>query len=223
MKKIVEALAAAGGAVASFFMGLPPVAFILLAVMALDYISGLICGFKGVSPKTQNGGLSSRAAFDGLLRKALILLVVLLAHLVDTAVILSAGIEFQATTGATILWFIASEGISILENAAALEIRIPKILMQALELFKAQGGDTHTPSAQTVTTSAPANSTPMESTSGAPAAIPAPEDSTPATPADAITMSAPAESVSAPADSAPTDSTTAHPNEPPDAPESPEN
>ena len=203
MKKLVEALAAAGGAVASFFMGLPPVVFILLAVMALDYISGLICGFKGVSPKTQNGGLSSRAAFDGLLRKALILLVVLLAHLVDTAVILSAGIEFQATTGATILWFIASEGISILENAAALEIRIPRILMQALELFKAQGGDTHTASAQT------ANSTPVEST--------------PATPADAIAMSAPVESVSAPADSAHADSTTAHLNEPPDSPETPEN
>ena len=208
MKKLVEALAAAGGAVASFFMGLPPVAFILLSVMALDYISGLICGFKGVSPKTQNGGLSSRAAFDGLLRKALILLVVLLAHLVDTAVILSAGIEFQATTGATILWFIASEGISILENAAALEIRIPRILMQALELFKAQGGDTHA-SAKTVSASAPANSTPTESA--------------PATPADAIAMSAPVESVSAPADSAHADSTTAHPNEPPDSPETPEN
>lgn len=204
MKKLVEALAAAGGAVASFFMGLPPVVFILLAVMALDYISGLICGFKGVSPKTPNGGLSSRAAFDGLLRKALILLIVLLAHLVDTAVILSAGIEFQATTGATILWFIASEGISILENAAALEIRIPKILMQALELFKAQGGDTHTPSAQTVSTSAPANSTPTEGT-------------------PAQTSSAQTPGASAPADSAPTDSTTAHPNEPPDTPESPEN
>lgn len=202
MKKLVEALAAAGGAVASFFMGLPPVVFILLAVMALDYISGLICGFKGVSPKTPNGGLSSRAAFDGLLRKALILLIVLLAHLVDTAVILSAGIEFQATTGATILWFIASEGISILENAAALEIRIPKILMQALELFKAQGGDTHTPSAQP-----PAS----------PAGI-APTEGTPAQTSSAQTPGA-----SAPADSAHTDSTTAHPNEPPDTPESPEN
>lgn len=139
MKRLTEILAAIGGAIGSFFTGLPPVIFILVAVMALDYISGLICGFKGVSPKTQNGGLSSKAAYEGLLKKAVILLVVLLAHLVDHAVVLSAGIEFQAVTGATILWFIASEGISVLENAAALDIKIPKVLLMALEVFKSKG------------------------------------------------------------------------------------
>lgn len=139
MKKITEILAAIGGAIASFFVSMPPIIFILVGVMMLDYISGLICGFKGVSPKTEHGGLSSKAAYEGLLKKALILLIVLLAHFVDTAVVMTAGIEFQAVTGATILWFIASEGLSVIENAAALEIKIPKILLQALELFKSKG------------------------------------------------------------------------------------
>lgn len=140
-KKIVEALAAAGGAVLSFFCGLPPIIWILLAVMSLDYITGLICGAMGKSPKTETGYLESGAAFKGLLKKALIILVVLLAGLLDQAVAMSAGIEFEAVSGATCLWFIASEGISILENAAAIGVPIPNILLRMLELFKSKGGE----------------------------------------------------------------------------------
>lgn len=138
-KKIVEGLAAVGGAALSFFCELPPVIWILIAVMSLDYITGLICAIMGKSPKTENGFLESRAAFKGLLKKALILLVVLLAALLDRAVAMGAGIEFEAAAGATCLWFIASEGISVLENAAAMEIPIPQILLRMLELFRSKG------------------------------------------------------------------------------------
>lgn len=144
-KKIVEALAAAAGAVASFFCGLPPIIWILLAVITLDYVTGIVCGVMGKSPKTENGGLSSKEAFQGLLRKALILFVVLLAALLDRAVAVSADIEFAAVSGATCLWFIASEGMSILENAAAMGVPIPKILLNMLELFKSKGGDDEKP------------------------------------------------------------------------------
>ena len=81
MKKITEALAAAAGAVLSFFTGLSPVIWVLVAVMSIDYLTGLACGWMGVSPKTVHGGLSSGEAFNGLLRKALIILMVLLAAL----------------------------------------------------------------------------------------------------------------------------------------------
>ena len=138
-KTIIEFLAAAGGAVLSFFCGLPPIIWILLAVMSMDFITGLLCGLLGRSPKTEHGGLSSGEAFRGLLRKVLILLVVLLAALLDYTVSLSADIEFAAVAGATCLWFIASEGMSILENAAAMGVPIPKALTQALELFKHSG------------------------------------------------------------------------------------
>lgn len=141
MKKIIEALAAVGGAVLSFFCGLPPIIWILVAIMSLDYITGLICGAMGKSPKTENGYLESNAAFKGLLKKALILLVVLLAALLDRAVSLTADIEFAAVAGATCLWFIASEGISVLENAAAMGIPIPQILLRMLELFRSKGGE----------------------------------------------------------------------------------
>lgn len=138
--RILKALAAAGGAVISFFSGMPPLIWILLAVMSLDYITGIICGLMGRSPKTEHGGLSSNAAFAGLMKKFLIIIVVLVAALLDHAVTLGAGIDFAAVTGATCLWFIASEGISIIENAAAMGVKIPAILRKALELMRDKGG-----------------------------------------------------------------------------------
>ena len=139
MKRITEVLAAIGGAIASFFCGLPPVMWVLIAVMSIDYITGILCGIMGKSQKTENGYLASHTAFMGLLKKALIILVVLLAALLDKAVSMGAGIEFEAVTGATCLWFIASEGFSILENVACMGVPVPKILLKMLEIMRSKG------------------------------------------------------------------------------------
>ncbi len=140
-ERVFQTIAAAAGAVASFFCGLPPILWVLIAVMTLDYITGLICGAMGKSPKTEHGGLSSNAAFMGLMKKLLIVVVVALAYLLDHAVTLGAGVEFAAVSGATCLWFIASEGVSVLENAAMMGVPIPKILRQALEVMKGKDNE----------------------------------------------------------------------------------
>lgn len=140
MKKVTEMLAAICGAVASFFCGLPPIIWILLAVMTIDYITGITCGLMGKSPKTETGGLSSSEAFKGLLKKALIIFIVLLAALLDKAISMGMGdVKFEAVAGATCLWFIASEGFSIIENAASMGITIPRVLIQALEIMRSKG------------------------------------------------------------------------------------
>jgi toxin secretion/phage lysis holin len=139
MKKVTELLAAAGGAIASFFVTMPPLVWVLIAVMTIDYITGLLCGAMGKSKKTENGFLASHEAFKGLMKKALILLVVLLASLLDYAVSLGAGVTFEAVMGATCLWFIASEGFSILENVACMGVPVPKILLRVLEIMKEKG------------------------------------------------------------------------------------
>ena len=138
-EKIWKAIAAAVGAVASFFCGLPPILWVLLAVMTLDYLTGILCGIMGKSQKTEHGGLSSSTAFTGLLKKLLIIAIVSLAYLLDHAVTLNVGVQFAAVSGATCLWFIASEGISIVENAAQMGVPIPKALKQALEVMKGRG------------------------------------------------------------------------------------
>ena len=74
-----------------------------------------------------------------MLKKALILLVVLLANLLDMAVSKGAGISFEAVMGATCLWFIASEGMSVLENVASMGVPVPKILMRLLEIMRDKG------------------------------------------------------------------------------------
>ena len=143
----MELLAAVGGAIASFFVSMPPLVWILIVVMSIDFLTGLICGALGKSKKTESGYLASHAAFAGLLKKALILLVVLLAYMLDLAVSKGAGIQFEAVMGATCLWFIASEGMSILENVASMGVPVPKILMRLLELMreKGDGGENNEP------------------------------------------------------------------------------
>ena len=145
VKTIAEVLAAIGGAIASFFTGLPPIIWVLIAVMSIDYLTGIICGLMGKSPNTENGGVSSKMAFRGLLKKALILLVVLLAALLDKAVSMGTGDAFEAVAGATCLWFIASEGFSIIENVAAMGVPIPGVLKSALEIMRKKGEVPETP------------------------------------------------------------------------------
>ena len=135
-EKVLQFLAAVGGAIASFFCGLPPILWVLLAVMTLDYITGIICGCMGKSLKTEHGGLSSNTAFVGLIKKLLIIVIVALAYLLDHAVTLNVGVQFAAVSGATCLWFIASEGISVVENASLMGVPIPKALKQALEVMR---------------------------------------------------------------------------------------
>ena len=139
MENGYKAVAAAAGAVLGILAGIPPILWILIGVMTLDYITGLMTGLMGVSGKTEGGGLSSRAAFEGLMRKVMVLGVVMLAVLLDLAVQMGAGVSFSAVTGATCLWFVASEGVSVVENAAQMGLPIPKVLMQALEIMKKSG------------------------------------------------------------------------------------
>ena len=138
-KKITEILAAVAGAIASFFTTMPPLVYVLIGVMSIDFLTGLMCGVLGKSKKTENGYLASHEAFRGLMKKMLIILVVVLAACLDYAVSLGTGITFEATMGATCLWFIASEGLSILENVASMGVPVPTILLNLLEIMRKKG------------------------------------------------------------------------------------
>ena len=139
MEKMHKMLAAAAGAVISFFTGLPAILWVLMGVMTIDYATGLMCAAMNKSSKTESGGLCSRAAYEGLMRKVMVLLVVLVAMLLDLAVQSGAGVSFSAVTGATCLWFVAGEGVSILENAAQMGLPVPAALRRALEVMKQEG------------------------------------------------------------------------------------
>ena len=102
---------------------------VLAWMMGIDYLTGLICAWRGRSPKTEGGGVSSKAGFDGLARKGLRMLIVLMATLLDRAIGTGNALFQTAAAG----YYIANEGISILENSALMGVPYPKKLIDALE------------------------------------------------------------------------------------------
>ena len=138
--KIVKWLAGTVGAVAGLLGEWNVLLTILAIMMALDYFTGLIVAWRGRSPKTAGGGVSSRVGFDGLIRKAFIMVVVLVATLLDTAIGNAAHV-FQT---AAVMYYIANEGISILENTALMGVQYPKFIINALEAMRDKNDDLNT-------------------------------------------------------------------------------
>lgn len=100
------------------------------AVDGADYLSGVGVALLGKSPKSEGGALSSRAGFAGLMRKAMILIVILLAAVLDNLT------GSAACTGAAAMFYIVNESLSILENAVLLGVPVPQKLTQALDVAK---------------------------------------------------------------------------------------
>lgn len=125
-RTVVKSAAAFGGAIAGALGGWDATLRVLIMLMAVDYISGVAVAVMGRSTKTDYGGISSKAGFNGLLKKGLMLMVVLVAALLDT-VIGSAMVRDAAC------WFyIANEGISILENMSLAGVPFPAKLKELL-------------------------------------------------------------------------------------------
>lgn len=99
----------------------------LIIAIALDYVSGLI---KAWHTKT----LSSRIGFRGLVKKVGYLLIVMLAVLIDRVTGNSGAIRTLV-----IYYFVANEGLSIIENLSVTNIPIPKVIKKALKALKKEG------------------------------------------------------------------------------------
>lgn len=112
--------AVVGGTFGILFGGFDKMLIALLIIMAVDYITGVI---KAI----YNKKLSSEIGFKGLLKKTVILAVVVLSNTLQE---LTGGeIEIRSVV---IMFYIANEGISILENVAAVSDAIPPGLKEVL-------------------------------------------------------------------------------------------
>lgn len=130
--KILKAMAAAAGAICGLFGEWDTMLTILCVMMATDYISGWIVAWCGKSPKTEGGGLSSKIGFIGIAKKGFIMLLVLVATMLDKAIGNGSSV-FQSSL---VLYYIANEGLSILENAALMGVVFPKKMQRALEAMR---------------------------------------------------------------------------------------
>lgn len=95
----------------------------LLILMVLDYISGIIAGYK---EKT----LNSKRGFKGLCKKVMILIIVCCSSLISQI------LKNFALRDIVIIFYCSTEILSILENAGKMGVPIPEKLKEALEQCK---------------------------------------------------------------------------------------
>ena len=125
MKEFICAALAGIGTFLTFIFGDWDVALQCLVIaIALDYISGIIKAFI-------NKELSSKIGLKGILKKVGVLVIVALAVLLD---------KITGGTGAirtlVIYYFVANEGLSIIENLGEAGLPIPDVIKKALKSLK---------------------------------------------------------------------------------------
>lgn len=114
---------AAAGTIVSVWLGGWDVALQALVVfMVVDYLTGVLAAVK-------QRRLNSEVMFWGGLRKGIILLVVAMAVILDRLV----GNEDPIFRTLAIYFYVAREGLSILENLGLLGVQLPDFLRRVLE------------------------------------------------------------------------------------------
>ena len=123
---IINSIAGAVGAVLGFMYGeVTGLFWALIAFMATDYITGVVVA-------AINKQLSSEVGFKGLAKKLMILVFVSLGHIADMYVLGGTPVAMSAV----MLFYIANEGLSIIENAGNLGLPVPKKLKDIMAQLK---------------------------------------------------------------------------------------
>lgn len=126
MDKVVKIILAALCALCGFLFGdCDGLMIALIGLIVMDYISGVVAA--AVEKK-----LSSEVGAKGIAKKIFMLLIVAVANIVDINVI---G-EGHVLKSVTVIFYIANECISLLENAGRLGVPVPKKLLDVLEQLK---------------------------------------------------------------------------------------
>lgn len=138
--KIQIAITALGGWIGYFIGGMDGLMTALIILMALDYVTGIMCAI--VDKK-----LSSAIGFKGIFKKMLIVMLVGVAHMIDIHVVTTG----SALRSAAACFYLSNEGISLLENAAHLGLPVPEKIRTVLEQLHERGdGEDHSNRDETV-------------------------------------------------------------------------
>lgn len=124
--ELIKIIGACSGGICGYLFGGWDKTFqVLLVFVVVDYASGLLAA--GYNKK-----LNSRVGFKGIAKKVVIFFMVALAVQLDRLM----GIDNQVIRMATCFFYIANEGLSILENGGKLGVRYPSALKKTLEQLK---------------------------------------------------------------------------------------
>lgn len=107
------------------FGGVDLILRVLLFFLVLDYTTGLMKAFI-------RKDLSSAVGWNGLMKKIGTLIAVIVAHQMDKIDPTGS----QLFRNAVVTFFIANEGVSLVENLAIIGVPVPSILKRALKAWK---------------------------------------------------------------------------------------
>ncbi len=125
MKEVIDVVFSFIATLFIYILGGFDVALIsLLTVIVIDYITGILKASK-------KRNLSSKIGYEGIKKKIGILCLVALSVVVDRI----TG-ESGVIRTVIIYYFVANEGLSIIENLAEIGIVIPNVLIKRLEQIK---------------------------------------------------------------------------------------
>lgn len=99
----------------------------LIIIIVIDYITGILSAIY-------NKKLNSKIGFKGIIKKFAYLFVIALSVIIDN-------ILGQTGTIRTLViyFFVANDGLSIIENMAEMNIPLPNKLLETLEQLKKKG------------------------------------------------------------------------------------
>jgi len=119
---LVQTVIAGVGAFIGYFLGgFDGFLYALIVMVTLDYLSG--CGVAVVKKE-----LSSEIGARGIFKKILIFSFVAVGNIIDVHIFHSG----SAIRTAVIFYYISNEGISVIENATLLGMKVPKKLKEVL-------------------------------------------------------------------------------------------
>ena len=130
MENAIKIAVGIGGGLASYLFGGWSVLLQTLVVfIVLDYVFAIVVA-------ATHGELNSKKGFKGIAKKVGILVLVAVAHQVDS--VLGDG---SLVRDSVIFFYIANELLSILETVGRTNLPIPNVLRKAVESLKSKGGD----------------------------------------------------------------------------------
>lgn len=141
--KITKALASVGGVVIALLGGWDPMLKTQFYFMAIDYLTGIMAGLIGKSPKTETGHIDSQIAWKGLFKKVGEVLAIIVSVRLDEIAMSAMGYSTPFFRYGTMLYIIATEGISILENLGAMGVPLPAFIKKALEQLQHKADTTN--------------------------------------------------------------------------------
>lgn len=129
-------IAAVGTIIAEALGGWDTSLKVLIIFMAIDYITGILCALVWKkSPKSESGAFESKASLKGLIRKCAVLILVYIGALLDELT------EQHIVRTAVIIFFIANDGFSIIENLGIMGVPMPEAIKNAFELLQMKKED----------------------------------------------------------------------------------